>query len=171
MAVKKVANKVVPQIDVLEDTIIPVETITEEVLPVETKEVIKDYGLKLFDTLGNQVDIRNYFYVPEGDEDIQIPPYFTKVYGKPVDTDREDVIGVFHKIFRKEDGFLLYKAVDKELYSVIVPIKFSSLSPQNGSVNGETQVHAMSFISEGGVNPDSLEVVLNKIARNIAYKK
>jgi len=160
MAVKKVAKQIVPPVDM-----------EEQVIQVESPVVTKSYDLKLFDTLGNHVDIEDYFYAPEGDEEIQIPTYFGKVYGKPIDPDREDVLSVFHKVFKQEDKFLLYKAMDKELYSIFVPIKFSSLSPQNGSVNGDTQVHAMSFIAEGGVNPDSLEVVLNRIARSIAYKK
>ena len=115
----------------------------------------KDYVLK--DTSGKEVDPGDYFFgngLP--------PARFNDSCGLPVE--REDLVEIFNKTFNPKDGFLFYKTTDKELYIIIVPLKFSSsVSAENESVNGDFQKHAISFISEGSVNHDTLKAKLKRI--------
>ena len=82
--------------------------------------------------------------------------------GKPVD--REDLLEVFNKIFRPEDNVLFYKSIDKEVYLIIVPIKYSTtIGEFNNSSEGDFQKHAISFLTEGSVNIDTLKMKLRRI--------
>lgn len=95
-------------------------------------------------------------------------PTFNKVCGMPVD--REDLLEIFNKIFKPEDNFLFYKTTNKEVYIVIVPIKYSSTVGEfNDSFDGDFQKHTISFISEGSVNADTLKMKLKRIIPFVKY--
>lgn len=124
----------------------------------------KSVKIVLKDTAGNDVAQPDYFYSPDGTD--AAPHYFHEVCGYPVD--REELIAVFNKVFKPKDGLLFYKAKDKEVYLVIVPIKHSSVvGPAHNSVAGDFQKHALSFISEGSVNVDTLRMKLTRVASTI----
>ena len=126
------------------------ETTADTVTKETRKEII------LYDVAGKPVKEKDYFFKGEA------PSYFTKISGVPVD--REDMIAVFNKIFKPKYGFLFYKDKTKEVYLVIVPIKYSTqVGDDNDSVKGEFQKHAMSFINEGSVNLDTLKSKLLNI--------
>lgn len=115
-------------------------------------------------TLGEEVPQSDYFYSPDGSN--TAPLYFHDVCGYPVD--REELLAVFNKVFRPKDGILFYKAKDKEVYLIIVPIKHSSIvGAQHNSVPGDFQKHALSFITEGSVNVDTLRTKLTRVATTI----
>jgi hypothetical protein len=113
-------------------------------------------------TLGQEVPASDYFYknvVPSG---------FEGTCGKPVD--REDLLTLFHRVFKPEDGILFYKQNDKEVYLVIVPIKYSvSVGDFNDSMDGDFQKHAISFLDEGSVNLDTLRQKLERIVKFVKY--
>lgn len=91
------------------------------------------------------------------------PTYFNKICGYPVD--REELIEEFVKHFPRSKGFLFYKARDREVYLVIVPLKYArTVSKSNESRPGDFQRHALSFIQEGSVNVESLNIKLKRIA-------
>ncbi len=93
------------------------------------------------------------------------PPYFNKICGMPVDD--PDLVEAFVQFFPRGKEFLFYKARGKELYLIIVPLKYATtISRSNESRPGDFQRHAMSFISEGSVNVDSLKLKLARIARH-----
>lgn len=93
------------------------------------------------------------------------PIYFNKICGLPVD--REELIDVFVQYFPRKKGFLFYKARDREVYLVIVPLKYArTISAANESRPGDFQRHALSFISEGSVNIDSLKLKLERISKH-----
>ena len=118
----------------------------------------------LYDTYGVKVDSKNYFYSSKGLD--TMPPFFEEVCGRPVD--REDMLNVFNKVFKVKAGILFYKCRDKEVYIIIVPIKHSSVvGIEHNSVDGEFQKHAISFISEGSVNLDTLRSKLERVAKTI----
>ncbi len=118
----------------------------------------------LKNTLGEEVSQKDYFYSTKGKE--TAPPYFHDVCGQPVE--REDMLTVFNKIFKPKDGILFYKAMDKEVYIIIVPLKHSSIvGAQHNSVDGEFQKHAISFVSEGSVNLDTLKNKLTRVSSTI----
>ncbi len=132
------------------------------------EEAKKKQGVKkkivIKNTLGEEVSQKDYFYSSKGND--TAPAYFTDVCGYPVD--REDMLAVFHKIFRPKDGFLFYKTKEKEVYVIIVPIKHSSIiGADHDSIEGDFQKHAISFISEGSVNLDTLQMKLKKVASTI----
>ncbi len=130
----------------------------------------------LKDTNGEEVDQADYFYPRITDEklpngtilkatDQTAPVYFNRVCGFPVD--REDLIEVFNSSFRTRKGFLFYKLRDKEVYLVIVPLKYAKMvGKHTESQPGDFQKHALSFVGEGSVNPDSLKLKLAKIANH-----
>ncbi len=127
----------------------------------EKKRKIK---IVLKNTLGEEVPQSDYFYSPEGED--TAPIYFHDVCGYPVD--REELLAVFNKVFKPKDGILFYKSKDKEVYLVIVPIKHSSIvGPSHNSVAGDFQKHAISFITEGSVNVDTLRNKLTRVASTI----
>ncbi len=120
--------------------------------------------VSLYNTLGEKVESKDYFYSTKGKD--TMPSYFEEVCGRPVD--REDMIAVFNKIFNPKHGILFYKTKDKEVYIIIVPIKHSSIvGPEHNSIDGEFQKHAISFITEGSVNIDTLRNKLERVAKTI----
>lgn len=134
----------------------------------------------LKDVDGDDVDQSEYFYPRLEDEvtrnasgkeitreatDQTAPAYFNKWCGYPVD--REELIETFLQYFPRRKGFLFYKMRDKEVYLVLVPLKYArTVSRSNESRPGDIQRHAMSFIAEGSVNVDSLKLKLNRISKH-----
>lgn len=129
----------------------------------------------LQDVDGEDVDQADYFYprlVTEtvgGKElapsDQTAPTYFNKICGYPVD--REDLVEVFLQFFPRAKEFLFYKARDREVYLVIVPLKYATtISRSNESRPGDFQRHALSFIGEGSVNVESLKLKLARIQKH-----
>ena len=97
-----------------------------------------------------------------------VPTGFNDFCGLPVD--REDLIEVFTRIFKPEHNILFYKARDKEVYLVIVPLKLSSsVGVDNDSYNGDFQKHTITFINEGSVNLDTLKLKLKRIVPFVKY--
>jgi GR25 family glycosyltransferase involved in LPS biosynthesis len=117
----------------------------------------------LRNTLGKEVPESDYFYkgiVPSG---------FVGTCGKPVD--REDLLEVFNKVFKPTDNILFYKQLDKEVYLVIVPIRYSvSVGSSNDSIDGDFQKHAISFLNEGSVNLDTLRQKLERVVKFVNYR-
>jgi len=73
---------------------------------------------------------------------------------------------VFNKVFKPSDNILFYRQVDKEVYLVIVPIKYSDLvGDSEDSMDGDFQKHAISFLDEGSVNMDTLRQKLEKMKK------
>ena len=140
---------------------------------IETKEekakAIEDAKVKentekvtLFNLLGKEVPKNDYFFKGI------VPPGFEGTCGKAVD--REDLITAFHKVFKEKDNILFYKQLDKEVYIVIVPIKYSnSIGEFNDSIEGDFQKHAISFLSEGSVNLDTMKIKLEKVKTHVKY--
>lgn len=131
----------------------------------------------LKNVFGEDVDQAYYFFPGElrisedkkGPYTTQTAPsYFNRTFGMPITVeDRPDLIEVFHQVFKPEKGFLFYKARDRELYLIIVPLKYAkTISRQNDSQPGDFQKHAISFITEGSVNLDSLRMKLTRIANH-----
>lgn len=113
------------------------------------------------------VDQKDYFMGGK-DKDgkmIYAHPWFNDVCGLPVD--REDMIEVFKKVFGGAAADLLfYKVKNQEVYIVIVPLSKSTVvGPHEDSMQGDFQKHAISFISDGSVNLDTLKLKLRKIAQ------
>lgn len=136
----------------------------------ENKQKLEDEKKKsnivLKDTDGNDVDQKDYFF-PDIEKKITdtAPTYFNHVCGNPVD--REDLLEVFNSIFRKDKKFLFYRMRDKEVYLIIIPLKYATtISKSNESIPGDFQKHALSFITEGSVNLDSLKAKLVRIAKH-----
>lgn len=141
----------------------------------KAEEESKQNQVILKDVDGDDVDQSEYFF-PRlekekiGDKELlptdqTAPVYFNKVCGLPVD--REELIEVFLQYFPRAKGFLFYKARDKEVYLVIVPLKYATtISKSNESRPGDFQRHALSFISEGSTNIDSLKLKLQRIAKH-----
>ncbi len=129
----------------------------------------------LKDVDGDDVDQADYFFPRAEDEkvgdkvlkptDQTAPVYFNKICGLPVD--RDELIEIFLQFFPRSKGFLFYKARDKEVYLVIVPLKYATtITKANESRPGDFQRHALSFISEGSVNVDSLKLKFQRIAKH-----
>jgi len=118
--------------------------------------------VKLFNVLGKEVPKDEYFYKGV------VPAGFFGTCGKPVD--REDLINEFNKVFKLEDNILFYKQNDKEVYLIIIPIKYSTdIGDFNDSLEGDFQKHAISFLNEGSVNPDTLRIKLERINNFVKY--
>jgi len=128
---------------------------------IKKEKVVKEKVEKksiLRNTSGKEVLEADYFY------NGVIPAGFVGTCGLPVD--REDLLSVFDKIFRPTDNFLFYKQKDKEVYLIIVPIKYSTtIGEFNNSLDGDFQKHAISFINEGSVNLDTLKQKLGRIPK------
>lgn len=93
------------------------------------------------------------------------PLYFNKSCGLPVD--REELIEIFLQYFPRKKGFLFYKQRDREVYLIIVPLKYATtISRANESRPGDFQRHALSFLQEGSVNLDSLKLKLQRVAKH-----
>lgn len=126
---------------------------------VEKKKII------LKNVSGKDIDPTDYFYSKKKGEDTS-PDTFNKVSGYPVE--REEMLEVFNRIFKPEKGLLFYKQYDKEVYVIIVPLKYAtSVGAHNDSIDGDHQRHAISFIGEGSVNMDTLRQKLTKVAATI----
>ncbi len=124
----------------------------------------KKVKIVLKNTLGEEVPQSEYFFSTDGED--TAPSYFPDVCGYPVD--REELLTVFNKVFKPKDGILFYKAKDKEVYLIIVPLKHSSVvGASHNSVDGDFQKHAISFITEGSVNTDTLRMKLTRVASTI----
>ena len=124
----------------------------------------KKVKIVIKNTLGEEVPQSDYFYSRDGSD--TAPGFFHDSYGYAVD--REDLLAVFNKVFKPKDGILFYKAKDKEVYIIIVPIKHSStVGASHNSVDGDFQKHALSFITEGSVNLDTLRTKLTRVASTI----
>ena len=143
------------------------ETITKEP-EVEKKETkkptvsVKKSKIVLFNTSGKEVSAEDYFYKGT------IPSGFEGTCGKPVD--REDLLAVFNKVFKPEDNILFYRQIDKEVYLVIIPLKYSvAVGDSEDSLEGDFQKHAISFLNEGSVNLDTLRQKLEKVTNFVKY--
>jgi len=110
------------------------------------------------DVSGEEADPKDYFF------NGVIPSGFIGTCGNPVD--REELIGTFNKVFKSKIKYLFYRARDKEVYLVIVPLKYStSVGIDQESSDGDFQKHAISFLSEGSVNLDTLKQKLERILK------
>lgn len=127
-----------------------------------SKSTVKKSTIILKNTSGKDVDEKDYFF---GGKAL---PSFNAVCGKPVD--REDLLEIFDKVFDPSLNFLFYKALNKEVYIVIIPIKNSStIGEFNNSIEGDFQKHAISFINEGSVNLETLKLKLKRIEGFVKY--
>lgn len=133
----------------------------------------------LQDIDGDDVEQSEYFWPRTEKEKVGTPPnekvleptsetaptYFNQICGMPVD--REELISVFLQFFPRKKGFLFYRLRDREVYLVIVPLKYATtISAANESRPGDFQKHALSFIQEGSVNVESLKLKLGRIAKH-----
>lgn len=134
----------------------------------------------LQDVDGDDVDQADYFF-PRNEKEVinektpnektlaptdqTAPANFNRFCGMPVD--REELIEVFLQYFPRSKGFLFYKMRDKEVYLIIVPLKYATtINRANESRPGDFQRHALSFITDGSVNIDSLKLKLARIAKH-----
>ena len=145
---------------VVEKDVVSVQKANLEFHDVEVKAPI------IKNTKGEDVPVGDYFYANEGDRAVA-PPFFNKAMGYPVD--REDLIEIFNKVFKPEDNFVFLKSRDKEVYGVLVPIKFTDIGKEEEAILGDCQFHAVSFIPDGSVNYDKLKLKLQQVATNIDY--
>ena len=130
--------------------------VADAVVDASVAKTTKKKGLVLKNTLGKEVDEADYFFGGKA------PNSFEGTCGKPVE--REELLEVFNKVFKPSDNFLFYKSLDKEVYLVIVPIKYSTtIGDYNNSIEGDFQKHAISFLNEGSVNLDTLKLKLKRI--------
>jgi hypothetical protein len=134
---------------------VPAEVIGEA--PVTEKKVAEKKTI--FKTpSGKEVSEADYFFGGKA------PISFEKYCGKPVE--REDLVAIFNKVFNPKDNFLFYKEVDKEVYLIIVPIKYSTtIGEEQNSLAGDFQKHAISFLNEGSVNLETLRMKLDRIPK------
>jgi len=156
----------------------------EEAIKAKEVEEAKDKAKKntfvLRDVDGDDVDQAEYFFARTEEEVIDktthkpstktAPVYFNTTCGFPVD--REDLIEAFKLHFPTKKGFLFYRLRDKEVYLIIVPLKYATtISKSNESRPGDFQRHALSFIGEGSVNVDSLKMKLAKVAAHSSISR
>lgn len=138
------------------------EVKVDEKAVTNKSEPKKDTKLVLKNVLGEEVEEKDYFFGGKA------PVFFEKICGSPVE--REDMIEVFNKIFNPKDNILFYKSFNKEVYLVIIPLKYSScIGEEHESIEGDFQKHAISFIGEGSVNLDTLKEKLKRIVPFIKY--
>jgi hypothetical protein len=138
------------------------------------EEALKN-KIVLKDVDGHDVDQADYFWPRTEAETINgktyqpttetAPGYFNKICGYPVDD--QELIDVFVGFFPRAKEFLFYKTKGKEVYLVIVPLKYATtISRANESRPGDFQRHALSFIAEGSVNVESLKLKLARIQKH-----
>ena len=121
---------------------------------IVTKKKEKKVVLK--NVKGEEMKEENYFHGGKA------ASTFNQDCGFPVE--REELIDAFNKIFDVKDNILFYKAADKEVYLVIIPLKFSTaVSDSNESLTGDFQAHSISFLQEGSVNLETLKMKLKRI--------
>jgi len=139
-----------------------VETPKVEKPKVETPKEKPVKKVDLRNTSNKEVKEADYFFGGSA------PAGFEGTCGKPVD--REDLLAVFDKVFKPQDDILFYRQLDKEVYIVIIPIKYSTtIGEFNNSTAGDFQKHAISFLNEGSVNLDSLRTKLERIQKFVKY--
>lgn len=135
---------------------------TENPIFKMNNEEIKSVDVVMKNTSGEEVEPKDYFFKGV------VLPSFERTCGKPVD--REDLLQVFNKVFKPEDNILFYKQLDKEVYLIIVPLKYSKeVGEEQSSIVGDFQKHAISFLNEGQVNLDSLRKKLEMIKNFVSY--
>jgi len=128
--------------------------------PKKEEKVVEE--ITLFNVLGKEVPLSEYFYKGI------TPPGFKGTCGNPVD--REDLIDVFHKVFKPKDNILFYRQLDKEVYLVIIPLKYATeVGASEDSIDGDFQKHAISFLNEGSVNLDTMRQKLERINKFVNY--
>lgn len=116
----------------------------------------------LMNVFGKEVPEADYFYKGV------VPAGFLGTCGKPVD--REDLIDVFHKVFKPSDNILFYRQTDKEVYIVIIPLRYAiEVGNSEDSLDGDFQKHAISFLNEGSVNLDTMRQKLERINKFVKY--
>ena len=131
------------------------------IAPAPVPEVVVP-PVTLYNTAGVEVPVVDYLFKGV------TSPGFEGTCGKPVD--REDLLGVFNKVFKPSDNVLFYKQRDKEVYLVIVPIKYSTeIGDHNDSLAGDFQKHAISFLNEGSVNLETMREKLERINSHVKY--
>lgn len=136
------------------------ETKIEPKIVKEVKKII------LKNVEGKAMKEEDYFFAKDGKG--KAHSSFHGSCGMPVD--REDLIATFNKVFNVNDNILFYKAIDKEVYIIIIPLKLSSsVGSSNESSDGDFQKHAISFINEGSVNLDTLKLKLKRIVPFVKY--
>lgn len=143
---------------------------------IEEQEIAKKNAAKLAEEKkkaiilkninGEDVDQKDYFFGSKDKEGkmVYAPAYFNRVCGLPVD--REDMLEVFRKVFGEAaPEFLFYKCPNQEVYIIIVPLRrATTVGESEDSLPGDFQKHAISFISEGSVNLDTLKLKLRKVS-------
>lgn len=131
----------------------------EEIKPPKKKVILKNVK-------GEDMKEEDYFYSTTGKG--EAPTFFNKVCGMPVE--REDLLEVFNKVFKPEDNILFYRTTDKEVYLIIIPLKYSTIiGKEHESIDGDFQKHAISFIQEGSVNTATLRMKLERIVSFVKY--
>jgi len=154
---KKEADAKVAEAKVLADA-----KVVEDKKEADAKLLSESKKIVLKNTSGKEVLKSAYFYKGI------VPPGFEGSCGQPVD--REDLLSVFNKVFKPSDNILFYKQSDKEVYIVIIPIKYSvEIGEYNDSLDGDFQKHAISFLNEGSVNVDTLRQKLEKVKKFVKY--
>ncbi len=132
----------------------------------EHEVVVKNPIIK--NSQGEDVLVVDYFFAPEGETSIA-PPFFNKSFGLPVD--REDLVERFNKVFNPEDNFVFLKSMNKEVYGVLIPLKYTEIGEQEDSILGDCQYHAVSFVLDGSVNYAKLDDFFKKVATRVGYSK
>ncbi len=182
MASKKVAKKVIGGEGEVETVKVEPKEKTVKVEPKEKTVKVETQGLhitdykvvpqKLKNINGEEVDVKDYFYA-NGEEESIAPNFFNKALGYPItyeEEGREDMIETFSTYFRPGDNFILLKQREKEVYSVLVPLKFAKdIGVHEDSILGDFQIHSMSFVQEGGFNLESFKSKLSLIKKNLGY--
>jgi len=157
---KKTPEELKKDVDAEAKKLVEAEKKAEAKKKADAEKAKKTIVLK--NTLGEEVPTADYFY-----KDI-IPAGFQGTCGNPVD--REDLLSVFNKVFKPKDNILFYKQADKEVYLIIIPLKYSiDVGESNDSLSGDFQKHAISFLNEGSVNLDTLRQKLDRVTKFVKY--
>ncbi len=144
-------------------SVMPTATITKADNTKAETAVVKPI---LKNTRGQDVPVEDYFFAKDGEQAIA-PSFFNKAIGYPVD--REDLVQLFDKVFKPEDNFVLLKDGYKEVYNILVPLKYSDIGSKEDSILGDYQVHGVSFIMDGSVNYDKFATALLQVAKITNY--
>jgi hypothetical protein len=150
-------NKTPEELKKIED-----EKAKKEAEEAEKKAKKDSKNVFLKNSSGKDVPAEDYFYKGI------LPSGFEGTCGSAVD--REDLLSVFNKVFKPSDNILFYKQRDKEVYLIIIPLKYSnSVGEEHDSLDGDFQKHAISFLTEGSVNLDTLRQKLERIVKFVKY--
>lgn len=160
------------QLDVKKEKDVKTEKSKEtEVVKKPVAKIVTNPKKKILlkNVLGEDVLEEDYFYSQEGVKG-KAPVSFNDVCGNPVE--REDLLEVFNSVFDINDNILFYKTMDKEVYIIIIPLAYSTtVGRTHESIDGDFQKHAISFISEGSVNADTLRLKLKRILPFVKFTK